>query len=200
MPTDGSSNIRVFVHWRDQTVFAGEEVRCTVIFKNVAQDPNKPPPQQKGHANRAQHQQQLSQSLASPLHGRTKANASGPTPPPSATSGRGHRRAALSLSVPPSSSRSRPGSIQWPQPLTAGSDGRSAHSHARSVSIVSIGSTSTFDDHHQQNESAAKTQRPQRGHNRANSLQIMPRGGQNPPPAGPLSGMGNTRAVLLLDE
>jgi hypothetical protein len=30
------SNIQVFVKWRDQTIFAGENVECTITFKNVA--------------------------------------------------------------------------------------------------------------------------------------------------------------------
>ncbi|KAJ5907403.1 Reduced growth phenotype protein 1 [Penicillium taxi] len=30
------SNIQVFVKWKDQTIFAGENVECTITFKNVA--------------------------------------------------------------------------------------------------------------------------------------------------------------------
>ncbi|KAJ5305444.1 uncharacterized protein N7443_005104 [Penicillium atrosanguineum] len=30
------SNIQVFVNWRDQTIFAGENVECTITFKNIA--------------------------------------------------------------------------------------------------------------------------------------------------------------------
>ncbi|KAH6990666.1 Rgp1-domain-containing protein [Ilyonectria sp. MPI-CAGE-AT-0026] len=36
MAPDASSNIRVFIRWHEQTVFAGEEVKCTITFKNVA--------------------------------------------------------------------------------------------------------------------------------------------------------------------
>ncbi|KAL2160861.1 hypothetical protein VTH06DRAFT_1058, partial [Thermothelomyces fergusii] len=30
----GGSNIRVFVRWHEQAVFAGEELKCTITFKN----------------------------------------------------------------------------------------------------------------------------------------------------------------------
>ncbi|KAG7125262.1 hypothetical protein HYQ45_013265 [Verticillium longisporum] len=40
MVSDSSSNIRVFIRWDDQTVFAGEEIKCTITFKNVAADPS----------------------------------------------------------------------------------------------------------------------------------------------------------------
>ncbi|KAM0423370.1 hypothetical protein ACHAPD_001843 [Fusarium lateritium] len=89
MAPEVPSNIRVFIRWHDQTVFAGEEVKCTITFKNVAPVPgqSKPPPQQSERSR-----------LASPLHTRPRSN-QGLTPPPSASSGRGHRRSALSLSA-----------------------------------------------------------------------------------------------------
>ncbi|KAM0231146.1 hypothetical protein ACHAPO_008762 [Fusarium lateritium] len=34
MAPEVPSNIRVFIRWHDQTVFAGEEVKCTITFKN----------------------------------------------------------------------------------------------------------------------------------------------------------------------
>lgn len=169
MSPDGPSNIRVFIRWHDQTVFAGEEVKCTVTFKNVAPGPNQ--------ANSQQHQQQQPSTernrLASPLSGRlAKANA-GLTPPPPSTTGRGHRRSALSLSAPPTHAHTRSGSIQWPSSASM-SDRHSGHSHKRSISIVSIGSASTVDDHAMRNEHPARPQRPNRGHGRAASLQIVP--------------------------
>lgn len=181
-PTEDPSNIRVFVHWHDQTVFAGEEVKCTITFRNVATTSDQQNHQQKN--------QQTAQSdrhrLASSLNTRAKATASLSTPPVT-TTGRGHRRSALSLSHPPSGSHNRTGSIQWPSPGSA-KEGRSGHSHKRSVSIVSIGSASTIDDHSTRNESSSRPQRPARAHGRAASLQILPRG-QPSPTAGPQSGM-----------
>lgn len=176
MAPDGPSNIRVFIRWHDQTVFAGEEVKCTVTFKNVAPGPGQPK-QPSPQSERSR--------LASPLHGRPKSN-HGLTPPPSASSGRGHRRSALSLSVPSSQTHSRSGSVQWPSSASA-TDRQPGHSHKRSVSIVSIGSTSTVEDHLQRNEIPMRPQRPHRGHGRASSLQIIPRA-QNHPSPGPHSG------------
>ncbi|CZS76273.1 unnamed protein product [Fusarium graminearum] len=175
MAPEAPSNIRVFIRWHDQTVFAGEEVKCTITFKNVAPTPGqaKPPPQQSERSR-----------LASPLHTRPRSN-QGLTPPPSASSGRGHRRSALSLSVPASQSHSRTGSVQWPSsPITG--DRRSSHSHKRSVSIVSIGSNNTVEDHTQRNDLPTRPQRPHRGHGRASSLQILPRS-QGQLPTGPHS-------------
>ena len=31
------SDLQVFVKWKEQTVFAGEDVECTITFKNVAE-------------------------------------------------------------------------------------------------------------------------------------------------------------------
>ncbi|KAL2205440.1 Rgp1-domain-containing protein [Sarocladium strictum] len=185
--SDDATNIRVFVRWHDQTVFSGEEVKCTITFKNVA-----PLPGQSRHASGQQsHAQSERNRLGASLAGRSKANAG--LTPPSAATGRGHRRSALSLSIPPSSSRSRSGSIQWPSSQTGSADTRPGHAHKRSVSIVSIGSASTIDGH-QRRESMgaphpppASAQRPGRGHSRSASLQIVPRGPQSPL-AGPSSG------------
>lgn len=175
MAPDVPSNIRVFVRWHDQTVFAGEEVKCTITFKNVAPGPNQQrnPPQ----SDRSR--------LVSPLHHRPKSNHA-LTPPP-ASSGRGHRRSALSLGVPSSRSHSRSGSVQWPSSASTTTE-RSGQAHKRSVSIVSMGSTtSTVEDHSSRNDLPTRPQRPARGHGRASSLQIIPRG-QNQPSPGPHSG------------
>ncbi|KAH0499088.1 hypothetical protein TgHK011_006304 [Trichoderma gracile] len=190
---DGFSNIRVFVHWRDQTVFAGEAVQCTVTFRNIAPEANQQQQQQQllqpfsphphGHSN--SHSQTQAQSerqrLASPIQTRGKA----------AASARGHRRAALSLSVPSPSARSRQSSIQWPQPA-ASADTR-GHAHKRSISIVSIGSTTSTIDEHSQSPRFDNSPRAQRhSHNRASSLQIASRG---PPtiPSTPQSGSFSQR-------
>ncbi|KAH8130120.1 hypothetical protein ACSS6W_005517 [Trichoderma asperelloides] len=179
--SDGFSNIRVFVHWRDQTVFAGEAVQCTVTFRNIAPEANQSPAQ----ANGQQQSPSERQRLASPLQPRGKA---------AAASARGHRRAALSLSVPSPSSRSRQGSIQWPQSVIPGG-GRPGHAHKRSVSIVSIGSTtSTIEEHTHSPRVDHSPRTPRHSHNRASSLQISSRG---PPtvPSTPQSGSFSQRGI-----
>jgi hypothetical protein len=191
-PSDDATNIRVFVRWHDQTVFSGEEVKCTITFKNVAPLPGQSRQVSGQQLNTHSERNRLGASLA----GRIKANA-GLTPPSSATTGRGHRRSALSLSIPPSSSRSRSGSIQWPSSQTGSAETRPGHAHKRSVSIVSIGSASTIDGHQRRESLGApqpppsSAQRPGRGHSRSASLQIVPRG-PNSPLAGPQSGISST--------
>ncbi|KAK3344142.1 Rgp1-domain-containing protein [Lasiosphaeria hispida] len=184
--TGTSSNIRVYVRWQDQVVFAGEDVKCTITFKNTARPPQppgsaplppKPAPQSSRHPSAEGRPRQ-----PSPLHpGARNKNNVGLAPP---SSTRGHR-STLSLTVPSAASRTRSGSIPW-SPSTLGtarsprngqSQSRSpGHSHQRSVSIVSIGSVGGADEVQSSVSAAPKPQRPVRGHARASSLQIVPRG------------------------
>ncbi|KAK1754600.1 Rgp1-domain-containing protein [Echria macrotheca] len=189
--TSSQSNIRVFVRWQDHVVFAGEDLKCTITFKNVARPPNPPgsaslPPKlsplsssSSRHLGPDARPRQPSPLSPSAAHNRAKNNA-GLLPPPAA---RGHR-STLSLSVPSAASRARAGSIPWSPPANlagaarSGRNGGSGHGegHKRSVSIVSIGSVSTVDDARSDASTVTKTQRPARGHARASSLQIVPRG------------------------
>lgn len=188
MSPDGPSNIRVFVHWHGQTVFAGEEVKCSITFRNVAPASGsassssnhlKPLPNQPRQPNSDRPRQ------LSPLQAQARTKAAGLAPPP-ASSSRGHR-ASLSLSVPSSSPRARSGSVPWsPPPSNHESRTRNGHAHKRSLSIVSISSSGTADDQPRINSGPGKPQRPTRGHARASSLQIVSRG---PPINGPRSGL-----------
>lgn len=192
MSTDGASDVRVFVHWRDQTVFAGEEVKCTVTFKNVARDPSQAKQNNGRHAS-SQSQRpntdrnRLLSALTAPLHNRGRGSTGGVSTPPSTTTTRGHRRSALSLTIPTAASRTHTAAVQWPQSGGGHPDGRPGHAHKRSLSIVSIGSTSTVDDHMHRQEAPLRPAPPRRAHNRASSLQILPRG-QTMPFSGPQSG------------
>ncbi|PHH58923.1 hypothetical protein CDD81_4083 [Ophiocordyceps australis] len=189
MPPDAPSNVRVFVEWRDQTVFAGEEIRCTITFKNVAPEPT-------GHRKQHRLPGDRQRLTTVPLNGTGKAKptptAAGLTSPPAASSTRRHHRSALSLNGQVASpSHSRIASMQWPQ--TAGNgDWRPGHAHKRSVSIVSIGSSGGFDEHAQRREANTRLQSSRRGHNRAASLQIPPRV-QPLSPSGPQSASLNPR-------
>ncbi|KAK4198501.1 Rgp1-domain-containing protein [Triangularia verruculosa] len=126
---NSSSNIRVFVRWHEQVVFAGEEVKCTITFKNVARPPGNGggPSSSSNNVSTPTSLKPFSQRerlrQPSPLHhgasaGRTKHNSSSSLAPPSAAGGRGHHRSSLSLSVPSAASRARAGSIQSPTPWT----------------------------------------------------------------------------------
>jgi hypothetical protein len=175
MPSDASSNIRVFVRWHERTVFAGEDIKCTITFKNVAPDPSRQRQQQQQH----QHQQPTSDhprlaaaAAIAPLQARAKAPSS--LTPPTSASSRGHR-SALSLGGPSTaSSTSSRGSAPAPHEGRQGSHGTR---HQRSVSIVSIGSSGTVEDQ-PRNSNASSSTRPgrPRGHSRASSLQIVSRG------------------------
>ncbi|KAH8677365.1 Rgp1-domain-containing protein [Xylariales sp. PMI_506] len=165
MSADLPSNIRVYIHWHDQTIFAGEDIKCRITFKNVARPSNQP-----SHLDRSR---QPSPLLGTPRKPNSRSN--GLTPPVSSR-GRGHRT-TLSLNVPAGHSRSKSSStVQWippqPQPPT-----RPGHTHQRSLSIVSLGSTATVEE---QPQNSVKTplpqqQRSKRRHGRSASLQISPR-------------------------
>ena len=172
-PDPRSTNIRVFIKWDDQTVFAGEEIRCHITFKNVAPGP----------ASASNHRQSLQPSpraersrQPSPLLSPGGAATNGLTPPASARS----HRSTLSLNVPSTGSRLRNSVQQWPPPQLPPpppSSQRPTHAHKRSLSIVSMGSNATIDDHAHSNGIQAPPQRPNRGHSRSASLQIVPRFG-----------------------
>ncbi|KAK2593357.1 Golgi membrane exchange factor (Ric1p-Rgp1p) subunit [Conoideocrella luteorostrata] len=183
MPPESPSTIRVFIQWRDQTVFAGEEVKATITFKNIASTSDQ------SRQQRSQQQQKLQgerQRLTVPLQARATKGNVGLTSPPSTNATRGHRRSALSLSVSTAHSHSRSGSVQWPHTAGSGGDWRPGHNHKRSLSIVSIGSTNTAEEHAQRSEPQLRSQRPHGRHNRAASLQI-PSHGVTSPGAGPQS-------------
>ncbi|KAH6656779.1 Rgp1-domain-containing protein [Truncatella angustata] len=173
-PSDAiPGNIRVFVHWDDNTVFSGEEIKCRITFKNVAQP------------NNHERSRQPSPLLGTPRKPTfsSSSNSNGLTPPVSGrgagAGGRGHRT-TLSLNVPSGHSRSKSGSTptwvpQPPPPTTA----RPGHAHKRSISIVSIGSTTSTataeDPSHSNGSRMLPPQRPGRGHGRSSSLQISPK-------------------------
>ncbi|RYP56368.1 hypothetical protein DL771_011924 [Monosporascus sp. 5C6A] len=167
------SNIRVFVQWDEQTVFAGEDIKCKITFKNVAPGPDQ-------YQSRPERSRQPS-PLLEPSRTRTNNN-NGLAPP---TLRRGHR-STLSLTVPAAGSRStggpppppqpQPQPQQWPPPQPTPQ--RPGHAHKRSLSIVSIGSNATVEDQ-SLNGSPARPQRPGRGHGRSASLQISPRLGSS---------------------
>ncbi|KAI1456135.1 Rgp1-domain-containing protein [Annulohypoxylon moriforme] len=167
MPPEGVlSNIRVFITWDDQTVFAGEDIKCHITFKNIAPGPN----QARSSSQQPPTIPERSRQPSPLLSPRTKPN-NGLTPPAPT---RGHR-STLSLTVPSSSSRLRGPPQQWTP--TQSSPQRPGHAHKRSLSIVSIGSAATIEEQSQGKTSPARPPRHPRGHGRSASLQISPRGG-----------------------
>lgn len=167
MSPDRPGNIRVFIRWHDQTVFAGEEIKCRITFKNVA------PQSSSTAAQTKQASQHDRPGHLSPVHGstRSKPAGSGLVPPAPA---RGHR-SSLSVTVPASRSRHRSDSGPW-SPQNAPEADPPRNGHRRSLSIVSIGSASTADGHPPSTAGSGTSQWSSKGHTRASSLQIAPRG------------------------
>ncbi|KAI0861396.1 Rgp1-domain-containing protein [Xylaria cubensis] len=173
MPPEGrSTNIRVFIKWDDQTVFAGEDIRCQITFKNVAPDSSQltSNPRQPSLSSPRSDRTRQPSPLLSPRAGGTSSN--GLVPPGSARS----HRSTLSLNVPSPGSRLRNSIQQWPPtPQPPPPTQASGHAHKRSLSIVSMGSNATVDDQVYSNGPQTRPQRPGRGHGRSASLQIIPR-------------------------
>jgi hypothetical protein len=181
-----TSNIRVFVQWSEQTIFAGEDIECQITFKNVAAVPNAPsssphPGSLNGFTTGGGRERKSTPLRTPAAPGKNNISQSSRAAP----SGRGHR-STLSLNVPVGSGRSN----QTDVPRNSGHSevGQEERSHKRSVSIISLGiSEDPGDEASTQRNVAEGSRRPSRGHIRASSLQIIPRrSGTNG--ARPLSG------------
>lgn len=175
------TNIRVFVHWTEQTVFAGEDVECEISFKNVATTPT--PSRTALHPSAANGFASGGERQRKGPGVQVKNNTLSPRPPQTT---RGHRT-TLSLTAPVTSVRSSQiGSGSWNAGHSRG--GKEGGSHKRSVSIISIGASETA-----ANDAATRSSLPDgprrlsRGHGRSASLQIVPR--KNGIAGGPTSGI-----------
>jgi hypothetical protein len=162
-----SSNIRVFVQWKNATVFAGEDVECTITFKNVAPPEGRgrsPARKPNGFAPGGERQRKLppAQTSTRPSVSRNSSFVS-QKPPPHL---RGHRP-ALSLNTP-----STLGERRSPVPLGGGfGNNTSGQTHGRSLSIISLGTDAATEV---SRDRGAAPARPTRGHARSGSLQIVP--------------------------
>ncbi|KAI9753808.1 MAG: hypothetical protein M4579_004989 [Chaenotheca gracillima] len=176
--TETPSNIRVFVHWKEPTVFAGENVECKITFKNIAPVPGGPNAARQaakpnGFAVPGERQRKTAPPPPPPQNARPlpAQNSRSAFPPP-----RGHRP-ALSLNLPSATSSRSPG------PDTPTSRQSSAttpgQKHVRSISIRSLGGSEAGADEKSassQNGSVAG-RRSSRSHTRSASLQVIPKRG-----------------------
>ncbi|KAH6722071.1 Rgp1-domain-containing protein [Leptodontidium sp. MPI-SDFR-AT-0119] len=176
------TNIRVFVQWTQQTVFAGEDIECQITFKNIANTPT--PPRTSLHPSSANGSASADRQRKTAVS-QIKDNAN--LAPRSPSSSKGHRT-TLSLNVPASAIGPPPASG-----LFNGSSSRASkdgNSHKRSVSIISIGASEGGGDDFTSHGSFSERPRGgSRGHGRSASLQIVPRrqainGG---PPSAPIN-------------
>lgn len=187
-----SGNIRVFIRWDDldSTVYAGDEIRCTICFKNIAtsgpSNPQhaqlKPPPTQY-------------RTAAAAASSHPSSRLAPPPSTPTSASRRGHRASSSLSASPAKTTRGRAGSIPWiPNTHPPDSQSGDGNSHRRSVSIVSIGSVNSFDSQATSN-AGSTVSRPGRGHGRSASLQIISR---SPVMSGPRSGRSPCLLFCLL--
>ncbi len=172
------SDIRVSVQWKSSSVFAGENIECTITFKNVARAQRTPSPnsQLRGQGfNRERWKDTLPSHLVkkpSDGHQRKKSLLS--------QSGYRSHKPTLSLNSP---------NGHFPPPLhgNATPPQTSTQEKRRSISIVSIGGNLADEEPgHATPLSGAK--RPGQGHSRAASLQVLPRR-NGFPNSGPTSGI-----------
>lgn len=162
------SNIRVFVQWKNSTVFAGEDIECQITFKNISQCSTT-------HGNSslspelctsASSRGRWKESIASqPAHipSRQSQNFAASTPQNSLTV----HRSTLSFSA---QSPRRQGLTGIFSSDTSKNDSVGQQKHKRSVSIVSIGKEPTTAAETYVHPLALK--RPGRAHARAASLQV----------------------------
>ena len=178
MPSSTSSTtIRAFVQWREQTVFAGEEVQCKITFKNIAQSPGissrpiPPTPKLNGFAPGGERQRKT--APLQPITHSRNGSWSSPTQNPRSQVPpvRGHRP-TLSLNVPVSLGSARP-STGTSTPDQNGST--TPRQHQRSLSIVSLGDDGG--EHTRGRQSMimpASGRGPIKQHVRSTSLQVLP--------------------------
>lgn len=167
------SNIQVFVKWKDQTIFAGENVECTITFKNVAEtrpDVNAGESQHQRKASRVANHSSNNNSdsffgFKSPqrLFSDRRSFSIGSPRRPAA------HRTASSLSSPLVASQSFPPAGN---PSSTPRSWQPGHSGKRSVSILSIDSEGQPEKSPSPHLTRGK---PARGHGRSASLQITPR-------------------------
>lgn len=169
-----SSDIQVFVKWKDQSIFAGEDVECTITFKNVAEkgdDPgNAPTPHSRRQSRSAITPRSDSFSLRLPSNPfRNPNRRSYPTVPRKSPA----HRISSSVSSP------LIGSHSFPPPSTPRNGPSAGHKHKRSISILSIdsegGNSNTAGDKTPRTPGQLNHSRPVRGHGRSASLQVVPR-------------------------
>ena len=184
-------------------MFAGEDVDCTITFKNMAPVSGSSSPRSPlaGSATK----QKQNGHLVSPIDGErrrpsiplqaTPKPARRPPPPsPSSrqTSFRGHKP-TLSLDTPGDSKAAS--KVASPGPRTNGFVPPS-HKHKRSISIISLGGSETTAEGSEYNRGSRAGQRPNRGHMRSASLQVLPR---NPAQGERFSGLLNCYVVLRIN-
>ena len=148
-------------------MFAGEDIECTITFKNVTPPEGRdgsPVRRQNGFAKGGERQRKLP-----PVHSSTRPSVS--------------RNSSFTSQLPPSNLRGHRPVLSLHTPSTAGgrrspvppgvthANNTGTAKHGRSVSIVSLGTDVGTEVSH---DRGIPTRRPARGHGRSASLQVVP--------------------------
>lgn len=166
------SDIRVFVEWVEQTIFAGEDIECQITFKNIAPVPSsrRPSPRTSNSNGFEPPGERQKKAIPPPAPSASFKSNSIQNPRGAPPSTRGHR-STTSLGVPSINSRSQrePGSERASHSRT----NAAGYQHQRLLSIISVAaSEDTING--TTSEAGERPRRPARGHGRAASLQILP--------------------------
>ena len=169
------SDIRVSVQWKSSTVFAGEEVACTITFKNVAQPRSlrrsPSPSQSRGHTSHRERWKEALPMRSAQSPGIAAHRNSSSLPGFVTSKARMHKQTS-SLSTSNGFAPAPVSGLREGVPTTSrGGESK----HRRSVSIVSLGGE-TGDETSPQGQHMSSG-RPTRGHTRSASLQVLPRRG-----------------------
>lgn len=161
-----SSQLRVFVHFKEDTVFAGEDVECTITFKNVelARKPRprgRPAPREQQNITQSSNPLEHLRAARAPSHtSRSRRTTAIPSTPqsPHLSQIPSHHRNASSFSVVESANP-----IHKTPELPGGgfhiANAPAEKKHGRKVSIVSLGNSTG-------------QQRPSMKHGRSASVQV----------------------------
>ncbi|KAB8235456.1 intracellular protein transport protein [Aspergillus alliaceus] len=186
------SDIQVFVKWKEQTIFAGEDVECTITFKNIAEG--------NGDSNNGRQvspQRKPSRPGSSTPHSDSFFSLKSPRnlfSNPSRRSSTTFSRRSPSHRVSSSLSSPLVGSHSFPPPSTPRNGPPPSHKHKRSISILSIDSEGGG-DRAPKTTSPFTRSRPARGHGRSASLQVVPKRFEGYDDIFPRGGRHTTRGI-----
>jgi hypothetical protein len=165
------SNIRVSVHFSKSTVFAGEDVECTITFKNTAREPGseRSPSRSPVGLHPPDRQRRITPIQTNTRPSISRNSSFGPNIP--AHLKRGHRP-THSLGAPPRLSNG---------PLPETQLGDDEAKHGRKLSIISMGTDTAAGGGEQGRMGHEQAWKSARGHGRSSSLQTVPRRGKASP-------------------
>lgn len=170
-----TTNVKVFVEWDEAAVYAGEDVKCKITFKNVASPANSDGTMETSSTtNRSAAEGTERRTVpARPKASRASSKSNVPRAPRAQAAPLRVHQQSLSLNAPrarnPNQADSGPALAQANYAAARG------HSHQRSVSIISLGAGETGVVQNQGPTASRTIQRPGRPHTRAASLQIVPK-------------------------